>query len=353
MVPGRMTYRLSIAAVFLILALPLSAGAHPGGTNSSGCHYCRTNCSNWGLSTGEYHCHNAKSAYQPESPIHSVYGPGGTGYTIPAPDYEYSGSSYTPSYTTPSCPLHSSYDSLSSSCKCSYGYVVQGSSCVDGDSVCHDDMGYYSSYDTLSKSCECDHGYVLGASGQCVSHTTYCTENFGSHTKYNTLTDRCECADGYTNDGNNRCISMDTYCRDTIGIFARYNSLSDTCGCMYGYILEGGKCVEEEDEPETTYPSSAAFVPVVTTPAPKPEPEKKTYVPVTERKQPAKPVETKPEAKKQETPKKPLFAPIATTSTTTPPTVTHATPTPTTTDQAPPKISFIAKLFQKMMWWRW
>lgn len=33
--------------------------AHPGKTDSSGCHTCRTNCEKWGLQTGEYHCHNS------------------------------------------------------------------------------------------------------------------------------------------------------------------------------------------------------------------------------------------------------------------------------------------------------
>ena len=32
--------------------------AHPGGTDSYGCHHCWTNCENWGLKYGEYHCHD-------------------------------------------------------------------------------------------------------------------------------------------------------------------------------------------------------------------------------------------------------------------------------------------------------
>lgn len=63
--------------------------AHPGRTDSVGCHTCRTNCASWGLSSGEYHCHNAKATPQPEEPIHSRYGEDGTGYTEPAPEYEY------------------------------------------------------------------------------------------------------------------------------------------------------------------------------------------------------------------------------------------------------------------------
>lgn len=35
--------------------------AHPGRTDSSGGHTCRTNCAKWGLGTGEYHYHNGGS----------------------------------------------------------------------------------------------------------------------------------------------------------------------------------------------------------------------------------------------------------------------------------------------------
>ncbi|MCI9110222.1 MAG: YHYH domain-containing protein [Bacilli bacterium] len=36
--------------------------AHPGRTDGSGCHTCRTNCASWGLRSGEYHCHNGSSS---------------------------------------------------------------------------------------------------------------------------------------------------------------------------------------------------------------------------------------------------------------------------------------------------
>ncbi len=45
--------------VALLAAVP-PAGAHPGRTNSSGCHTCRTNCSKWGLRYGQYHCHGTQ-----------------------------------------------------------------------------------------------------------------------------------------------------------------------------------------------------------------------------------------------------------------------------------------------------
>lgn len=109
--------KIIFSLITLALIIPSVSFAHPGGTDSSGCHTCRTNCSSWGLSYGEYHCHNNRGSSQPLDPIHSTYGAGGTGYTTPAPDYAY------PSYpTTPSCPLKSSYDSLSGECKCKNGF---------------------------------------------------------------------------------------------------------------------------------------------------------------------------------------------------------------------------------------
>lgn len=74
---------------WFIIALGISeiASAHPGRTDASGCHTCRTNCPKWGLNTGEYHCHNAKALPQPEEPIKSHYSETG-GYTEPAPEYK-------------------------------------------------------------------------------------------------------------------------------------------------------------------------------------------------------------------------------------------------------------------------
>ena len=73
--------------ILIIPLLPFVSFAHPGRTDSSGCHTCRTNCSSWGLYSGEYHCHRAKSLPQPKEPIKSTYGPDG-GYTEPASEYK-------------------------------------------------------------------------------------------------------------------------------------------------------------------------------------------------------------------------------------------------------------------------
>lgn len=79
---------INIALFLLFLFFPLITLSHPGNTASDGCHYCRTNCASWGVTSGARHCHNAKSLPQPSQPIKSTYGEGGTGYTQPAPEYE-------------------------------------------------------------------------------------------------------------------------------------------------------------------------------------------------------------------------------------------------------------------------
>lgn len=43
--------------IMIVVLSPLYVEAHPGRTDSNGCHTCRTNCAKWGLSYGQYHCH--------------------------------------------------------------------------------------------------------------------------------------------------------------------------------------------------------------------------------------------------------------------------------------------------------
>jgi hypothetical protein len=48
---------LIITIPFCLLGFGGAALAHPGGLDQNGGHYCRKNCTKWGLSTGQYHCH--------------------------------------------------------------------------------------------------------------------------------------------------------------------------------------------------------------------------------------------------------------------------------------------------------
>lgn len=56
--------KINLFLIALVLIIPNISLAHPGRTDASGCHTCRTNCASWGLSTGEYHCHRSKGVTQ-------------------------------------------------------------------------------------------------------------------------------------------------------------------------------------------------------------------------------------------------------------------------------------------------
>lgn len=236
-----------IFATLTILS-PSVVYAHPGNTDSSGCHTCRTNCPDWGLSYGEYHCHQSKGYTQPLDPIKSYYGDYGTGYTEPWPSYSdptnYEGSNYyAPSI--PSCPIFSSYNALSGSCECYSGYIVQDGECVSGDGACRDKLGYYSNYDSLSNSCKCDYGYILDSYNTCVSKDDYCEELLGFDAEYKILNDACGCRSGYIlNDSQTGCISIDNYCTTNFGYAAYYDSLDKSCKCEAGYEFKSGRCQE-------------------------------------------------------------------------------------------------------------
>ena len=53
---------ISVAIVSLFSIFPVSVFAHPGRTDERGCHVCRKNCIQWGLSNGQYHCHDNTEA---------------------------------------------------------------------------------------------------------------------------------------------------------------------------------------------------------------------------------------------------------------------------------------------------
>lgn len=53
-----MTKRIAMFTILISLLFSSAAYAHPGRTDSSGGHTCRTNCAKWGLKNGEYHYHS-------------------------------------------------------------------------------------------------------------------------------------------------------------------------------------------------------------------------------------------------------------------------------------------------------
>lgn len=227
-------------AIVVILS-PSIILAHPGNTDNSGCHTCWTNCPAWGLSYGEYHCHTPK---------------------YDAPLYD------NPSI--PICPLFSSYDYLTKSCKCLSGYVVSGDKCISQDQQCQNLLGYNSSYNILTDKCECSYGSVFDSTkNSCVSEYQYCSNHFGFGSSYDSLSKNCECRYGYVfNKTGTKCISEDDWCQDQFGLGSEYDSIKDTCICSYGYKFVGNECTLNS----SSINLSPARLIVAPTPTPKSSP---------------------------------------------------------------------------------
>ena len=215
--------RISLVVVFILITVALVTiftkvtEAHPGNTDYQGCHTCSTNCPSWGLYYGEYHCH-------------------------------------TPKYTTPTCPIFSSYSSISDSCECNYGYVASGSQCISENQYCQNLYGYNSKYDSLSDNCECSYGYVFDSSGKCVSGNTSCWNKYGYNSQYDNLDNTCECNYGYVFDqSGNKCISEDESCKELYGYGSKSTLSGNKCECRDGYEWEGNRCVLESIYSEPIY----------------------------------------------------------------------------------------------------
>lgn len=231
-------------------------------------------------------------SYTPSQGLYNPsYGTKGTTWDTPTyitdPDYYVGKSIYDSNQlgtgynfypTTPSCPLFSSYDSISASCKCNSGYVVSGSSCISGLSYCMNNYGYGSEFDSFDKSCKCSYGYQWNdAQTSCVSNLSYCTSKFGYGARYNSLSKSCECSTGYEFDGakctyktlsvtapsvvtcpegnvlkENSCITYTQDCTNVYGqnTYGQKGNIEGTslCYCMSGYKWNAGQtaCVEDE-----------------------------------------------------------------------------------------------------------
>lgn len=149
------------------------------------------------------------------------------------------------------------YDYLSGGCKCMSGYVfgkyfLGQTTCVSGDTVCHDKYGYNSRYDSLSSSCECSYGYVFGKDSigrtQCVSPDSICTDQLGYNARYNSLYDKCECRSGYVISGGRCTTDGDGVCHSKHGLYSSYDDLNNSCECDSGYTFDdSNQCVEKQN----------------------------------------------------------------------------------------------------------
>jgi len=165
------------------------------------------------------------------------------------------------SYSTPSCPVMSSYNSISKTCECYSGYSVDTDylgkeTCVSNVSKCQKLNGYNSTYNSLTKKCECSYGYIYSGS-ECVSTSSYCRSLIGLMSNYNSLTNTCECLSGYELIGSNCTYKSKSYydysnLTSTCTLNASLNT-DGKCYCDSGYTISADKTTCQKTECNSGY----------------------------------------------------------------------------------------------------
>ena len=164
------------------------------------------------------------------------------------------------------CPSNSSYDSLSTKCKCNTGYKVSGSSCIYDYSYTSYTPTYTSTYKPtstncplnsyyLSGSCYCSAGYKINSDKtSCViapakTDTQSCQETYGINS-YSPTSGKCGCNSGYQWASDNKsCVVSPTktneqICQDSFGLNAIWDGTYSTvngklnCNCKTGFVWD-------------------------------------------------------------------------------------------------------------------
>lgn len=178
----------------------------------------------------------------------------------------YTGITYT-APATPTCPLNSYYDGVSS-CKCNYGYIVSGSSCVYQGTRYSNAPTYSSTQYTCpinshtsatdSTKCQCDSGFQGNlAKDGCVaipnvpsidttSLLTVCVAKLGAGATLDS-NNFCSCKTSYHfNSSGNHCDQNQTLSCSSYGS-SSYLGTDSKCYCNQGYEWNVGQtqCVQK------------------------------------------------------------------------------------------------------------
>ncbi|MBT4937131.1 hypothetical protein HON22_04390 [Candidatus Peregrinibacteria bacterium] len=170
---------LLLTALFWLFLFTLQAQAHPGRTAGDGCHYCRTNCSKWGVEWDERHCHGSYSK---------------PSYSKPSTNANYEDilkKLREQKYVIPDCPLNSTYSKVNKICVCSLGFgssfnkqycvkIPENAHAVESTTdiwlcnenykeignICIEDCPANAEISKILKKCVCEDGYEMSFSNK-------------------------------------------------------------------------------------------------------------------------------------------------------------------------------------------
>lgn len=208
----------------LLLLLPLQTQAHPGDdlADAHGCHHCWTNCANWGLSYGQFHCHNT------QTPLPTYYC-----YTYKSAQTGCkSDQDYKIFYDSHVLPLLSVGDSLESAEK-TFDYQLQ---------KCKQEIITNAEYETKYQECQASYDkqvkQLFDLQDQKIEYytkSTECLTKYGLNAIYDQNTKSCSCKDGYRiNESIGKCVPRDLCNESDPHALTMFNK----CLCFSNFLID-------------------------------------------------------------------------------------------------------------------
>ncbi len=213
------------------------ASAHPGDLDSYDCHTCYTNCTTWGLSYGQYHCHN------PKPPQYPCFIPkANCSQTLLDSYYQYKQQSLT---------LCSRYGIAETNCTDTQNWEQKITQCTQ-------DIQDYNTATQTYNDCEAKNDQLFKEWALLIIEQKIApnekTLNINCPTNSVIKNGTCDCGLSYYNKEKNQCQSLQEYCVSTLGEGGHFKSFSGKlpdiiiqCECNEGYTKNNsGYCAKTE-----------------------------------------------------------------------------------------------------------
>lgn len=273
---------IGIISTLLVFLFPLSSYAHPGDVDIHKCHTCETNCSDYGVVLGEYHCHGEinyhylcdEATDDPDSPaslgdrkykqcIRNA--PEAVSHLVNSTESNDSTVDYWRRKLKIVIEKITSLDQ----------YLDRMEQNTNNESLQNSEDGYghdfydYSNNENVTQDitpvqkrtcpsnshkfgskCRCDQGYFYySKQKKCVPATEYCKERYGEHIRYDEDKNNCSCKKGYSfSSDQQQCVNEDLTCKQKLGENSFYNHNTNNCECRAGhsYNSYAEQCVNSD-----------------------------------------------------------------------------------------------------------
>ncbi|MFA5047980.1 MAG: YHYH domain-containing protein [Patescibacteria group bacterium] len=226
-----------VYVILLALFIPFVVFAHPGDTDSYGCHTCSTNCESWGLYTGQYHCHDIKKCIKPivnctQDKLDTLNRDLGSLRTTLGRNGGLE--------TSAGISAIQGYEQQMDACRIN---IEKYSSDLSIYSTCLSNISNEPIVYKETPKLACDGGVIVN--GVCMTYDGACQSYLGANSQYSN--GNCICT-GYHILYKNKCLTMEEMCRSFTGGHGHFDGKICICDADYVWSDKDQLCIAETKE---------------------------------------------------------------------------------------------------------